>query len=147
MPRTRVHVYAHSHPYALSLNRLCHHYTAQLTDKAEDKGKFEKAWARLAGEVVGVEVRVLTGAAELARRYPEKPKQLNEFKSVDDLIAEAAAAEEAMHTAMRALVESVGGRYDRGPLKKKPRILEKMYADVSEAEWWPLTTAFASHWA
>ena len=78
---------------------------------------------------------MLTGAAELARRYPEKPKQLNLFKGVDDLIEEATAAEEAMHTAMRALVESVGGRYDRGPLKKKPRILEKM-SDVSEAEWW-----------
>ena len=75
---------------------------------------------------------MLTGAAELARRYPEKPKQLNEFKSVDDLIVEATAAEEAMHTAMRALVESVGGRYDRGPLKKKPRILEKMVLDYGE---------------
>ena len=87
--------------------------------------------------VLGAEVRVLTGAAELARRYPDKPKQLNEFKDVDDLIAEATAVEEAMHTAMRRLVEGVGGLYDRGPLKKKPRILEKMYSDVSEAEWWP----------
>ena len=87
---------------------------------------------RLAGEVLGAEVRVLTGAADLARQYPEKPKQLNEFKSVDDLITEAMAAEEAMHTAMRALVESVGGRYDRGPLKKKPRILEKMVLDYGE---------------
>ena len=128
----------------LSTYTLSHHNTttsavniAQLTDKAEDKRKFEHAWVRLAGEVLGAEVRVLTGAADLARQYPEKPKQLNEFKSVDDLITEAMAAEEAMHTAMRALVESVGGRYDRGPLKKKPRILEKMYADVSEAEWWP----------
>lgn len=82
--------------------------------------------------MVGVEERVLTSAAQLARRYPEKPKQLNEFKSADDLITEATAAEEAMHMAMRALVEGVGGRYDRGPLKMKSRILEKMYADYGE---------------
>ena len=75
---------------------------------------------------------MLKGAAELGRRYPEKPKQLNPFHGadgVDALIAEAEAANDAMHAAMRVLVEGVNGHYDRGPLKKKPRILEKMYAD------------------
>ena len=71
----------------------------------------------------------MTGARLLAQRYPEKPKQLNKFENVDDLIAEAKATEEPMHEAMRALVEGVGGAYDRGPLKKKERVLEKMYAD------------------
>ena len=105
-----------------------------LNDKAEDKKKFEKAWRRLSAEADGVEARVLTGAAELARRYPEKPKQLNTFEDVDALIVEAEAANEPMHIAMRELVEGVGGNYDRGPLKKKPRILEKMYADYGERE-------------
>jgi hypothetical protein len=108
--------------------------TQLLNDKAEDKEKFEKAWRRLSAEADGVEARVLAGAAELARRYPEKPKQLNTFEDVDALIVEAEAANEPMHVAMRELVEGVGGNYDRGPLKKKPRILEKMYADYGERE-------------
>ena len=63
----------------------------------------------------GVEKRVLTGAAELARRYPEKPKQLNTFDDVDELIKEAEAANEPMHVAMRTLVEGVGGDYGEQP--------------------------------
>ena len=108
--------------------------TQLLNDKAEDKEKFEKAWRRLSAEADGVQTRVLKGAAELARRYPEKPKQHNTFDDVDALILEAEAANEPMHVAMRELVEGVGGNYDRGPLKKKPRILEKMYADYGKRE-------------
>jgi len=76
-------------------------------------------------------VRVRRAAAELARRFAEKPKQLNTFESVDDLIAEAEASNDALHAAMRHLVESVGGTYDRGPLKRRERIEEKMYADYN----------------
>ena len=80
--------------------------TQLLNDKAEDKKKFEKAWRRLSAEADGVEARVLTGAAELARRYPEKPKQLNTFEDVDALVVEAEAANEAMHVATRSTSSS-----------------------------------------
>jgi len=100
-----------------------------LVDKNEDKLKFQTTWRNLSEESPGAEDRALAGARALAQRYSEKPKQLNTFEDVDDLIAEAKAAEEPMHTAMRNLVEGVGGTYDQGPLKKKERCLEKMYAD------------------
>ena len=57
---------------------------------------------------------MLEGAAELARRYPERPRQLNKINDVDQLLDEAKAAEEDMHVVMRKLVEGVGGTYDKG---------------------------------
>ena len=75
---------------------------------------------------------MLTEAAELANRHSDRPKQLNVIKDVGELIAEATAAEEDFHATTRKLVEEVGGVYERGPLKTKSRIEEKMYADYGE---------------
>ena len=103
--------------------------TQLLTDKATDRAKFQAIWARLGAEVEGVEVRVLSEAKELARRYSDTPTQLAKLEDSDALLAEAKASEFAMHEAMRTLVVKAGGLYEQGPLKKKERVEEKMYAD------------------
>ena len=103
-----------------------------LVDKAADRGRFDAVWARLCSDANGAEAQVLGDAAELARLYGSRPKQLNEFNHVDGLLAEAAASDEAFHATARELVESVGGFYDRGPLKKQARVLEKCYTDYGE---------------
>ena len=103
-----------------------------MQDKVEDRGKFRRAWIRLAGVDAGAEERVLRGAAELANQYPARPRQLNEIHDVDHLLDEAKAAEEEMHVVMRKLVEGVGGSYDKGPLKKKGRVVEKIKLDYGK---------------
>ena len=107
--------------------------TELLVTKAEDRCKFEKEWARLASEVAGSEERVLSCACKLASRYQSTAKQTTSNNSVDDLLAMAALAEEEFHTTMRRFVEGIGGLYDRGPLKQKARVKEKMYGECVSA--------------
>mmetsp|Transcript_99775 Transcript_99775/g.285258 ORF Transcript_99775/g.285258 Transcript_99775/m.285258 type:complete len:402 (+) Transcript_99775:995-2200(+) len=113
--------------------RTCKLQTQLLKDKTADRDKFEAAWGRLRAAADGVEAeeQVLDGAAKLADLHHHKPMQQREYgpNGFDELIAEAVSAEDAMHDTMRGFVETMGGHYDRGPLKNKERIMEKTYSD------------------
>ena len=50
---------------------------------------------------------------------------------VDALVEQANLCNEPMHAVMSTWVESLGGRYDKGPLKTLDRILEKSYTDYA----------------
>ena len=50
---------------------------------------------------------------------------------VGALMEQAATCNEPMHAVMSTWVESLGGRYDKGPLKTLDRILEKTYTDYA----------------
>ena len=81
--------------------------------------------------MVGSEERVLSSARKLASRYHSAAKQDQSIHSVDELLAMAALREEEFHATMRDFVEGIGGLYDRGPLKQKARIKEKMYGEFN----------------
>ena len=50
---------------------------------------------------------------------------------VGALVEQANLCNEPMHAVMKTWVESLGGRYDKGPLKTIERILEKSYTDYA----------------
>ena len=85
--------------------------------QAEDRSKFSQEWTKLALADVSAESRMRRGAHELAERHPAKPRQLTQIESVDQLMEQAQAAEEPLHQAMSAFVETLGGHYDRGVSK------------------------------
>ena len=82
--------------------------------QAEDRNKFTREWTHLALADVSAEERMLRVARQLAERYPARPRQLTQIESVDQLMEQAQAAEESLHSVMLAFVEEIGGHYERG---------------------------------
>ena len=97
-----------------------------VAEKGEDKANFDEAWRVLDEADPAATVRVLKGAAQLARMHTGEPLQAEHLEDVEALMAEATAVEPAMHAATKRLVLEAGGRFKKGPLKKEARVVEKM---------------------